>query len=721
MEEEEEGGQVSRAAANDTNNDDNDNNDNNNNDKGSVWSCIQAVNPMIWPRTLAQHFGCQLLVLIIGSQWLVKGFAGGLTTGAADYLFKSYHVTASRLQIFKTVLNLPQNLAPVIGFLSDWAPIRGYNKSPYMAMASVLGVTSCAIIGLVPQTALSVEGAVVCGFFITTQIFALNLLTQATYSERMQSKPAQAPSLVSFASFGITVGALLSTILVGLLVEEAGPKVVYLVAVPALAVILVLLAMGCAGETRQSAQQCAQKRQRLAQQKEVLFICVIIAGSSLLLASVGLSGGSVALNAAVAIAAAGLVLVACAVLLKPILAKAIAFFIIVTACSPSISGASFYFFTDTPAQYAEGPHFSPIFYSSVQGSVGQCAMLVGILIYKRWMSSWTYRKVMTVSSLLYAALNLLDALVFARVNRRFGISDQAFVLTSSGLENLVLTWQDMPSTIIISQLCPEGMEAIVFALVSTSFNIGSTVGANTGALLLQWLGCNPSGQENESLQFENLWVAAVVSAALQVVPLVLMLWLIPDCRQTDNLMQGIADRSATDGSLWKRWSKADLYSFDIGQFPYTRGNAKLMKDLFPDRFTYIEGPSQESAKEFAEQRPDVKCDVISVDGDHSTEGTLADLENFRKLASCRNWVLMDDAGWNSTNSAWQMAKDAGIITQVECFADMNPKPDFQFMDFPINRSWCLGFFNVGDLDPTCPVWFKENPNTEKTYVRPIEI
>jgi len=31
----------------------------------------------------------------------------------------------------------------------------------------------------------------------------------------------------------------------------------------------------------------------------------------------------------------------------------------------------------------------------------------------------------------------------------------------------------------------------------------------------------------------------------------------------------------------------------------------------------------------------------------------------------RNWVLMDDAGWNSTNSAWQKAKDAGILTQAK--------------------------------------------------------
>merc|ERR1719382_2153061 len=167
--------------------------------------------------------------------------------------------------------------------------------------------------------------------------------------------------------------------------------------------------------------------------------------------------------------------------------------------------------------------------------------------------------------------------------------------------------------------------------------------------------------------------------------------------------------------------EANMYSFDIGQFPYTRGNAALMKDLFPDRFEYIEGPSAEAVPLFHQDRPDVKCDVISVDGDHSMEGTFADLANFRQLASCRNWVLMDDAGWSSTNTAWQRAKDEGIITQVECFVDMNPRPDYQFMDFPDNRSWCLGFFNVGDMDEQCPRWFEESPNTDKTFVRPIEI
>lgn len=167
--------------------------------------------------------------------------------------------------------------------------------------------------------------------------------------------------------------------------------------------------------------------------------------------------------------------------------------------------------------------------------------------------------------------------------------------------------------------------------------------------------------------------------------------------------------------------QATVHSFDIGQFPYTRGNVRLMKELFDNRFDFILGPSATTVPDFQWRRTDVKCDVISVDGDHSTEGTYADLVNFRKLASCRNWVLMDDAGWNSTNSAWQRAKDEGIITQVECFVDMSPRPDYQFMDFPDNRSWCLGFFNVGDLHPECPRWFEESPNSPRTLVRPIDM
>jgi len=251
------------------------------------------------------------------------------------------------------------------------------------------------------------------------------------------------------------------------------------------------------------------------------------------------------------------VLVACAVLLQPVLAKAISFFIIVTAVSPQISGASFYFFTDTAVQYPEGPHFSPTFYTSVQGSIAQACGLLGIVIYKVFMDNCSYQRIFLISSFAVAGFSLVDAFVFARLNVKVGIPDQVFVITTSVLESVVQQWQDMPSIVIISQLCPEGMEAVVFALVNSSFNIGGMVGANTGALLLQWLKCEPSGEDSESAQFEYLWLAAVLNSVMQVIPLVLMRWLIPHCRQTEKIMQGEQNRSATAGSLWKKWTKSE--------------------------------------------------------------------------------------------------------------------------------------------------------------------
>eukprot|EP00959_Pyramimonas_sp_CCMP1952_P448666 9394886-Pyramimonas_sp.AAC.1 len=63
-------------------------------------------------------------------------------------------------------------------------------------------------------------------------------------------------------------------------------------------------------------------------------------------------------------------LVSFTVVLTPVIAKFNAFSLIQTALGVSTSGASFYFYTDTPAMYPEGPHFSEFFYNSVMGTAG---------------------------------------------------------------------------------------------------------------------------------------------------------------------------------------------------------------------------------------------------------------------------------------------------------------------------------------------------------------
>merc|ERR1712048_433327 len=64
----------------------------------------------------------------------------------------------------------------------------------------------------------------------------------------------------------------------------------------------------------------------------------------------------------------------------------------------------------------------------------------------------------------------------------------------------------MPSVMIMSRLCPRGLEATMFALLASASNLGSNISNYSGAFLLDVLGVRPNGGKNESDQFENLWL-----------------------------------------------------------------------------------------------------------------------------------------------------------------------------------------------------------------------
>merc|ERR1719414_2923626 len=111
-----------------------------------------------------------------------------------------------------------------------------------------------------------------------------------------------------------------------------------------------------------------------------------------------------------------------------------------------------------------------------------------------------------------------------------GIPDHAFVMGASAFEILISQWQWMPNVVIMSQLCPEGMEATMYALLAGCHNLGNTIASNCGAVVLQWLGCTPSGENGESAQFENLWKASLLSTLLPMLTILLIPLLIPDAR-----------------------------------------------------------------------------------------------------------------------------------------------------------------------------------------------
>eukprot|EP00667_Euglena_gracilis_P021751 EG_transcript_23934 len=138
-------------------------------------------------------------------------------------------------------------------------------------------------------------------------------------------------------------------------------------------------------------------------------------------------------------------------------------------------------------------------------------------------------------------------------NLRLGIPDWVFMLGKCSVQNTVGMINFMPTTILISKICPEGMEASVFALLAGFSNFGNIVSGYFGAFVLTLLGLDAIGKGQVD-DFSNAWKACLIGAMSSFVSLLLMPFLIPAKSMTDDLMKAEAPspdevRLLTNGSL----------------------------------------------------------------------------------------------------------------------------------------------------------------------------
>jgi len=505
-----------------------------------------------WFMMLNEQYGHQLLVLLFTSQHLMKGLANSLAGAASSWIFKSYHVPGPTMQIYGGVASMPWALKPIVGMISDIFPIGGYNKAPYILITSLIGVASLCYVGFGDDGHMGIGEVVMCMFFIALQFSTCDLLTEAKYAEQLTAKPEYGPDLMTYVWSGITIGGIVATLSVGWVISTFGARMLYRIAIIPAALILWPVVRNYLQETPQSHVEITRSRKEKFEQKECFFLCVLMFAASIFLSCIGMFNKSALVHFVGALVTMIVVLVAFSVVLRPEIAKMNAFFLVQTSLGLSIGGASFYFYTNGPAQYKDGPHFSVQFFTTVLGMVGSVCSLIGLMLYNRYMKDWTYRRLLLIANVAAAVLSLGDLLFFTRRNLQIGIPDHYFVLGSSISETIIGRWQWMPGVVMLSQMCPKGMEATMYALLAGCHNLGNTLAGYLGAYILECLNVRPTGSDGEDANFDNLWIAALISTILPTLTLTLVPFLIPDARQTDKLLAD-DDKSATSGSLWQKW------------------------------------------------------------------------------------------------------------------------------------------------------------------------
>jgi len=513
---------------------------------------LPGASLVYWIRELQQAFGCKVLVSLVIIQGILKGVCGGggsagLAGVPIEFLLRDFGTEAASLQVYKAAVLIPWSIKPLMGLCSDALPIAGYHRLPYLAVVAIAGSMAYATIHLAPGVPLT--ALLLLLFLVFFQIAMSDLLSEAVYSARLRETPARGPDLISFVWGTIGIGKLCGVAIVGLLITHFGPRgpyaVCFFLASSALAVPALNLVEEPLGE------RCCARVQ--GEDLPLALVALITGTGALALALLSVLGGTLHTKVIAAGLLAALCLGLISFVISPVVAKVNAFFFIQHLCSWSVDGAAFYFFTDGERQYPEGPHFSTVFYTSVLGLVSTAFSLVGMFAYTRWMRHWRYPRVLVVGNVLSSMVSLVSCSVFLRWNVLLGIDDHLFVLASGAVQTVVFELAWLPGMLIISQLCPSGREATMFALLAGMGNLGMSLGGYFGAFLLHMLGVEPRGAEGESAQFDRLWLAALVSAVGPCLPLCLVHTLVPGVSQGERI-EGLV--SATSNSLLSRMQRS---------------------------------------------------------------------------------------------------------------------------------------------------------------------
>eukprot|EP00603_Paraphysomonas_imperforata_P010499 CAMPEP_0114475414 /NCGR_PEP_ID=MMETSP0104-20121206/14130_1 /TAXON_ID=37642 ORGANISM="Paraphysomonas imperforata, Strain PA2" /NCGR_SAMPLE_ID=MMETSP0104 /ASSEMBLY_ACC=CAM_ASM_000202 /LENGTH=107 /DNA_ID=CAMNT_0001649919 /DNA_START=165 /DNA_END=484 /DNA_ORIENTATION=- len=105
--------------------------------------------------------------------------------------------------------------------------------------------------------------------------------------------------------------------------------------------------------------------------------------------------------------------------------------------------ATFYWYTEAE----DGPQFSAI-YIGILKMFGYIMMLVGVVVYSRYLTRWPYRRIYIYMQILSAMVSLIDILVVSRVNKRVGIPDEAMLLSDTTLAPAVLRLIMIPTNVL---------------------------------------------------------------------------------------------------------------------------------------------------------------------------------------------------------------------------------------------------------------------------------
>jgi len=153
-------------------------------------------------------------------------------------------------------------------------------------------------------------------------------------------------------------------------------------------------------------------------------------------------------------------------------------------------------------------------------------LLLGVTLYNKYFTGVSYRRIFLVAQIAMIFSNMFDFVLVKRWNLLLGIPDIVFMVGDDTFTAVMGRFFSMPMFVLAAKVCPDNIEATLFALLMALSNLGSAVSSFFGVTLCEFFGIVGDS-------FEHLPEAVLTKALFRLLPIPLIFLLVPDLTPLD--------------------------------------------------------------------------------------------------------------------------------------------------------------------------------------------
>jgi folate/biopterin transporter len=400
-----------------------------------------------------------LAILLV---YFVQGILGLARLAISFFLKDELSLTPAEVSALMGIAALPWIVKPLFGLISDGLPILGYRRRPYLILSGLLGSASWIFLATVVDTPMAATAAIALGCLA---VAVSDVIVDSLVVERARGESlSKAGSLQSLAWGSSALGGLITAYFSGYLLEHFSTRTVF--GITATFPLIVSCVAWLIAESPVFELPDASRVWNQVQQ-----------------------------------------------LRKAVSQKAIwmpTAFLFIWQCTPTADAAFFFFSTNELG-------FEPEFLGRVR-LVTSVASLVGIWLFQKYFKTMPFRTIFGWSTVISTILGMSMLLLVTHTNRTLGIDDKWFSLGDSLVLTVMGQIAYMPVLVLAARLCPEGVEATLFALLMSVVNLAGMLSYQFGALLMHWFAISATN-------FESLWLLVIITNISTLLPLPFLGWL----------------------------------------------------------------------------------------------------------------------------------------------------------------------------------------------------